>query len=204
MKPFNWIFNKFFLKYYLSQQNKPVTHKDLDYAFTDANGKRYYEFTMNQAIPMDRLNQLKIYMGYMELRITPENQDDIIDKVLGYVEAGLTEEQNAVRASALLLELKDRKDKIRPAELIYNYLAVLYIREDEDPMVIDNDIHLDKVNMFMDQCGKKDGFFFHLKELTRLFNSLTMSQEDWQAYLDESLLQGQKLMEKIRVYTTSK
>ena len=34
--------------------------------------------------------------------MTAENLDEIIDKVLEYVEKGLTEKQNAVKASALL------------------------------------------------------------------------------------------------------
>ena len=58
MKLFNWIFYKVFLKYYLSQQNKPITHKDLDYAFTDSEGNRYFEFNMNKAISMARIEQL--------------------------------------------------------------------------------------------------------------------------------------------------
>lgn len=202
MKLFNYIFNKIFLKFYLSQQNKPVTHKDLDYAFTDDNGKRYYQFTMNQAIPMNRFENLKKYIAFMELRFNPDNVDQIIDKVLGYVEAGLKEKQNAVRASALLLELKDRKDKIIPAELIYNYLAVLYVREDEDPMSVDNDMHMNKIVMFKESSAKKDGFFFHLSELKKLKNSLVLSHEEWKTYLDESHSQHAKLLERIRVFTS--
>lgn len=202
MKLFNWIFNKFFLKFYLSQQNKPVTHKDLDYAFTDSESNRYFEFNMNKAISMARIEQLKKYMTFMNLRMTAENLDEIIDKVLEYVEKGLTEKQNAARASALLLEIKDRKERIRPAELIYNYLAVLYIRHDEDPMEIDNDIHMEKVEMFMNESAKKDSFFFRLTELLKLFGSLTLSQAEWKQYLDESLLQKNQLKERIRVFST--
>lgn len=201
-KLFKYIFNKFFLAYYLSQQNKPVTHKDLDYAFTDVNGKRYYQFTMNQAIPMNRLNKLRSYMTLMELKMSAENMDLIIDKAVGLIEAGLKEKSNAARCAALLLEIKDRKDRIVPADLVYNYLGVLYIREDEDPMEIDNAIHTDKINMFLHECARKDSFFFHLKELKKLSDSLVLSPSEWAIYLEQSHLEGKQMIEKIRVYTS--
>ena len=69
-------------------------------------------------------------------------------------------------------------------------------------MNINNDIQVEKVNMFMDESAKKDSFFFRLTELIKLFGSLTLSQEEWKQYQDESLLQKNQLIEKIRVFST--
>ena len=59
--------------------------------------------------------------------MSPDNVDQIVDQAIKYMEEGITQKKNSVRVSALLLELKDRKDKIVPEQLIYNYLAVLYV-----------------------------------------------------------------------------
>jgi hypothetical protein len=176
------------------------------YAFTDTNGKRYYEFTQQQAVPMARFEKLKTYIGYMQLRMTPENVDMLVDKAIQYITEGIGKDKNAARVAALIMELKGRKDLVVPAELIYNYIALLYVREDEYPGSFKTDIHMEKVDQLMKESRSADPkcFFFHLKEWKRLFDSLTMSPTEWENYIEESTAQGDSLIERARIYSSEK
>lgn len=191
------VFGSGLLPYYLKDQNKPTTHTKLEYAFTDQSGKKYYRFPEGVSLSIERYGHLTKYITLLSARLTPENMDKILDKMLEIIQAGIGKDKNAAKVAALVYELKDRDKWIVPAQLVYDILAVQYIREDENPSKFDNQIHKEKVSTFIDDISKSE-FFFQLPELKKLISSTLMSHEDWEKYCQESGLQNQKIESILR------
>lgn len=188
---------------YLKEQNKPITLASLMYAFTDSNGKRYYRFPKDMAIPFDRYGQMLKYLSYLSARITPENMDMIIDSALNIIQDGIGKDKNAAKVAALLYELRDRDRLIVPAQLIYDIVAVQIVREDEKPDQFDNEIHLQKVGMFMDEVHKSE-FFFRLPEFQKLTASSTTSINEWVKYLELSAKQDEQIKRVLQHISSAK
>ena len=191
------------LPYYLSAQNKPVTHQNLEYAFTDTQGKKYYRFPQSVSMPVERYGHLTKFITLMSARLTPDNMDRLLDKALSIIQEGIGKDKNAAKVAALIYELKDRDKWIVPAQLVYDILAVQYIREDELPDTFSNEIHKEKVSTFMNDISKSS-FFFHLPELKKLTNSTLMSQEEWEKYCEESMAQNEAISGILKIISLKK
>ena len=196
-------FGSALLAEYLRDQNKPTSHSAMVYAFTDQKGRKYYRFPKDMALPLDRYGQMLKYLSYLSARLTPEQMDSIIDTALGIIQEGIGKDKNAAKVAALLYELRDRERLIVPAQLVYDIIAVQYVREDELPGVYDNDIHMDKVRTFIDDISKSD-FFFRLPEFVQLTNSSTMSTDEWAKYLEATADQDAVLIKILRVIYSGK
>lgn len=191
------LFGKQLKAFYLSEQNTPVTLKELSYAFSTE--KKYYRFPSSMALPVPRYGKLQEYLMYMSARLTAENIDLLINKGIEVIENGIKNDNGASKVAAILHQLGDRNDKIIPHQLIYNFLAVQYVREDEDPKVFNNEIHMEKVDDLM--ANSDNSFFFRLPELKKLLNLTTMSETEWKTYVSESESQQAILKSVLKIYS---
>lgn len=196
-------FGKGLLEYYRADHAKPVTHASLEYAFTDAKGKKYYRFPTSVSLPIERYGHLMKFITLLSARLTAENMDKILDKMLEIIQQGIGKDKNAAKVAALVYELKDRESWIVPAQLVYDILAVQYVREDERPDMFDNEIHMDKVTAFKDDISKSE-FFFRLPELAKLTGSILMSAEEWENYCRQSADQDAKINSILRTISSAK
>lgn len=183
--------------YFLFEQNTPIQLKELHFAFETY--KKYYRFPSNMALPMSRFGKLQEFLMYMSARLTADNIDLLINKAHEIIEKGIENNHGASKVAAILYQLQDRKDKLIPQELIYNYLAVQLVREDEDPKLFNNQIHMEKVDDLM--ANSDNRFFFHLKELKTLLNLTTISEREWLQYAEQSDLQQEALKKSLEIYS---
>lgn len=191
------------IKEWVSESNKPTTHAMLEYAFTDMKGRKYYRYPKDMSMSLDRYSHLTKYLSYLSARLTPEQMDSIIDVALQIIQDGIGKDKNAARVAALLYELKDRDRLIVPSQLVYDILAVQYVREDEKPDEFDNEIHMDKVSTFMSDISKSS-FFFQLPELIKLTNMSATSMGAWVKYLEQSAIQDANLKRILKVIFSGK
>lgn len=191
------LFGKRLKEFYISEQNTPVTLNELSFAFSTK--KKYYRFPSGMALPVSRYGKLQEFLMYMSARLTPDNIDLLINKAIEVIDKGIENDSGASKVAAILYQLKDRKDKIIPHQLVYNYLAVQFVREDEDPKVFNNQIHMEKVDDLMENCD--NSFFFRLTELRSLFNLTIMSEQEWLTYVNESKLQQLLVKESLKIYS---
>jgi len=191
------------IEYYLKDQNKPVELTQLEYAFTDKKGKKYYRFGTGVSLPIDRYAQLTKYLTLTTAKLTASNIDDITNKMLEMIQAGIDKNKNAAKIAALCYELQDREKWIVPHQLIYDILCVQYVREDEQPEVFSKDIHMEKVSTFMDDISKHS-FFLTIPELKKLINSSTMSEDEWTNYCQKSMEQDESLKEILKIISSKK
>jgi hypothetical protein len=195
------ILRKSLLKHFLAEQNKPTTHKDLSYAFTDNEGKKYFRFADGLTLPLERFNKLQEFQMWMSARLTGENLQKLIDKALEIIQEGIGKNKGAAKVSAILYQIKERQDKIVPHELVLNIIACQLVREDESPSTFNPAIHRQKVLKFKEDAELNNNFFLRLPELKTLYNLTTISQIDWTQYMEESMQENEIIKEALKIYS---
>lgn len=184
------------IKLLLAEKLKPVTHKDMELVtldgeipFFDSQNKTYYRFGKKMSMSVDRLGNMLHYTQYLAKGLSPEEDDKIDDIITRSLDEGIRNPQKSASAKIgqAVMERKERKKKCFHAELLYNMLAIQFVREDESPTSFDNEIQMQKVVEFQKDVTKERAhFFFQQPELKRLIDLSTSSPEDVLRLLEES------------------
>lgn len=194
------------LRLYNQELNQKITTANLVHRYTDQNGVAYFGFPKDYGLPVERLGKLYHYTELLFKGLTVSEDEAIDDAIEGNLEAGLKNSKNksAAKIGALLIERKKRRGIILHHELIYNIIAVQWIREDEQPGVFVNEIQLQKVDQFQKECeGGNTHPFFQAPELRQLNSFLQMSNEEWQQSLRESQMKAEVLKEALKILSSS-
>lgn len=196
-----WIGNLFKSK----EVKTSIPHAKLEYCHTDSLGDKYYKYPESMSLPIERFGKLQEYMMWMSSGITATELDSLLDEADKALTEGLTQKKNASKIGFILHEIRDRKNMVIHTELLYNFLAVQVIREDEDPEFFNNAIQMQKVERFKEETknGKTYDFFLRigLKKLNDLFS---MSEQEWNRLWDESIQQQKALKEAIKIIQSEK
>lgn len=172
------IFKKWAAEYLLSEQNKPVSLKDLKYEFTDSKGQRYYSWDSMDKVPTNRVNELVGLSMWSDAKISPENLELIAGEIIklnfDIVKGGSKEAQNKRHAQITTLceELRNRKNYAIPAQVIIPMAAMLCVREDENPNTISNRIQEEKIAEFTSEKIKGNTFFLKSRIFKMLLSRL--------------------------------
>lgn len=191
---------KDFLILHALENTKKIKSRDLEYRYIDLNGMSYFGFGKDMALPLDRLGKVYHYMELLLKGLSVEEDEAIDTAISKQLELGLTnpKEKSAAKIGALLIEREKRRKLVIHCELLYNLLAVQWIREDEDPSVFSNDIQMQKVDQFMKEVESRGAYpFFQVPELIQLNSFLKMSETEWEQFWQESTLQIKVLKEVI-------
>ena len=174
-----------------------IPHSKLELCFTDSNRVKYYKFPEAMSLPVERFGKLQEFMMWMSASITPVEFDSLIDEGERALMTCMTDKKGFSKIGYVFEMMRERRKMCIHTELLYNFLSVQVIREDEQPEHFNNSIHLEKIEQFKAETkdGKTYDFFLRigLKKLNALFN---MSEAEWTRYWDESL-QGQKVLSEM-------
>jgi len=194
----NW---KFWKK---KNKKNPKPKDNLIFAFKDNDGYKYYKFPEGIGMPLIRLFKVQDYMAWMIRGLTADNIKEIADRMDILLMEGLKTGRNAAKLGLLISELTDRNERCVPVEIIYNYLACFYIREDEKPEMVNEQIQKEKVIAFKEcaESGNLDGFFFALTEYKNLSELLSTTKNSWESIVQESQQQAER-MERLMTITKS-
>ena len=195
-----WQKNKdLFTKYFIEETStKRIDKKNLEYRFHDSDGKVYYGFPESLPLPLERWGKLKDFLMYMNIGLSGEEFKQLVDVAeqnwISYIKSG----KNAAKVGYIFQELKNRNNVVMHTELLYNYLAVQLIREDEDVETFNNEIHMEKVTQFKKESANgKHYFFFQKPELKKLHEFWNFTQEEWNKFWTESEIQQKMLQESL-------
>ena len=189
-----------FLQYYIEESGeKKIEKTNLEYRFHDSNGKIYYGFPESLPLPLERWGKLKDFLFYMNIGYSLDEYNEVIDVAeknwISYIKTG----KNAAKVGYVFQELRNRSRMLIHTELLYNYLAVQLVREDEDVSLFDSVIHNEKVSQFKKECaGGKHYFFFQKPELKKLHELWNFTKEEWNQYWNESEIQQKLLKESLK------
>ena len=177
-----------------------IPHSKLELCFTDSNQMKYYKFPENMSLPIERFGKLQEFMMWMSAGLTSSELDILLDEADKALIGGLATGKNASKIGFVLTQIRERKTMVIHTELLYNFLAVQVIREDEATEYFNNAIHLEKIEQFKEETknGKTYDFFLRigLKKLNDLFN---MSEAEWMRFWGESLEAQRVLSEMVKI-----
>lgn len=177
-----------------------IPHSKLEFCFFDSNGLKYYKFPEAMSLPIERFGKLQEFMMWMSAGLTSVELDTLLDEADKAIIGGLTTGKNASKIGYIITQIRERKTMVIHTELLYNFLAVQIIREDEPTEHFNNAIHLEKIQQFKQETkdGRTYDFFLRigLKKLNDLFN---MSEAEWNQYWQESLQAQQILKEATKI-----
>ena len=187
-----------FVQFFIDESsNKRIKSENLEFRFNDSNGKIYYGFPDSLPLPIERWGKARDFLSWMAIGLSPEEFTELIEAAEKNWVSHLKTGKNAARVGYIFEELKTRRNNVLHTELLYNYLAIQLVREDEDPVVFNNEIHLEKVEQFKKETSKGNHyFFFQVPELKKLHELWNFNQEEWERYWIESTTK-QKLLKKI-------
>lgn len=187
-----------FVQYYIKEGAEKILHtKDLVYRFHDKQGKAYFGFPESLPLPLERWGKARDFLQWMSVGVSVEEFNNLITLAeknwLSYIKTG----KNAAKVGYIFEELRTRSSMVLHTELLYNYVAVLLVREDESAIHFNAEVHNEKVAQLKREMENgNSNFFFALPELNKLNKLLNFSYDDWQTYWTESEVK-QQLLKKV-------
>ena len=184
-----WFFDrneKQFLRYLHRKHGYSLSKDDLAYSFMDLDGNAYYKFPKDLALPMERLGKLHEYMMWLSAGTTGQELETMLDYADRALTEGIKNTKNAAKIGFIISEIRERKSKIIHPELFYNIIACQIIRHDESVNVFNNDIQLQKVEMFKRMNNENDTFFLNIREYLQALNWSNISRQELLNMLKQS------------------
>ena len=181
-----------------------IPHSKLELCFTDSCGCKYYKFPEAMSLPVERFGKLQEFMMWMSAGLTSNELDILLDEAEKALMTCMIDKKGFAKIGFILTQIRERKTMVIHTELLYNFLAVQVIRQDEQAEHFNNAIHLEKIEQFKKETsdGRTYDFFLQtgLKKLNDLFN---MSEAEWTRFWGESLEAQKLLLESVKIISKS-
>ena len=177
---------------------------DLTFAFKDDDGNKYYSFPTTIKFPLERHAKRNDIAMWMSAGLTATELHSLVNVAIQELENLVTGKKGSLpKASAALSQILLRSDLVLHHELMYQWIAVHYVRQDE-PLYTVSDIIMDeKITAFRKMvAGGRLLDFFQLPELTNICNTIGMSSIEFQQSWKESEMEMLILNQKIKYLTS--
>lgn len=173
---------------------------DLQYTFSDNKGRKYYGFPATMEFPLDRHARRSDIITYMAAGLTGAELRSLIDIAINEMERLVKGEKGSlVKVGAVLHEIKSRDTLVVHHELLYQFIAIHYVREDEAVYQVVDHVMDEKIEAFREMvAGGRLMDFFHLPELKNICNTIGLSSEEFQQRWIESVNEMRLLNHKMR------
>lgn len=192
------------LKYAFTQQRKPKDEQfaRMEFKFLDSTGKRYYRYFDDFDIPVQRMEQLQLKLREIESRINLEQLDEWVEAVERILSKNDKQKAN-VEAIQMLGALRERRKVLYEPELLMRACCILYIREDQNPVIWDEVLEDEKYQQLnKDKVGGLYDFFY-MSGLKTFLPSLKDMQKDWMSFSDNQKSQMDAFTNMIESVNTS-
>lgn len=178
------LFKRQFLKYYFLEQSNKSGFEKMKKVFVDSNGKSYFAPENDFDTPLERTKEIERSVRKLAAGLS----DDDNTKIIAAMKKALGEgrKPNIPMIGHLLIEMERRKEMVLHPDVMFDLVAYKYIREDEDPSVVNKIIHEEKILQF--KKDGKDGLydFFYSAGLCQYIPYLSKLESEWSEYLEES------------------
>jgi hypothetical protein len=178
------LFKRQFLKHYFLEQSNNKGFEKMRKVFVDSNAKTYWMPENDFDTPLERLKAIERCVRQLAAGLS-ESEDDMITEAMEKA-LGEGKKPQLAMLGHLIIEKKRRKEMLLHPDVMFDLVANKYIREDEDPSVIDKTIHAEKIAQF--KKDSKDGLydFFYRAGLSQYIPYLTKLGPEWDEYWRES------------------
>ena len=109
----------------------------------DSNGIQYYTFVDRYDIPLARFKEIEKRVMMLQYALTDNNIDQFCDAMEKAINKG--KNSDIAMIGHLINELRKRKEIMLHSELLFEMVSLLYVREDENPSNVDENIFKEKI-----------------------------------------------------------
>jgi hypothetical protein len=161
------------------------------------SGHTYYKFPKELNLPLERFSMVMALMERLSSGLSGSEMDLILEKMELALSAGLSNPKNAALIATYIHIIRERNDTVIHRDILINLAATWLVRDDENPNVINADIHKEKVTLFDAMCKEGSHDFFTRIGIEPLVPLLTMSPSDFQILWDHNVQQQQLLIKAL-------
>jgi hypothetical protein len=178
------LFKRQFLKYYFLDQSAKKGFEKMKKAFVDSNGKIYYTTENDFDTPLQRIRGIERCVRQIMAGLSEDENKKLVQAMKKALNEG--RKPDLARIGFIITEIERREEMVLHPDVMYDLLAYKYVREDEDPAIINSSIHQAKIDQF--KIDSMDGLydFFCGMGLTAYMPYLTKLEKDWEDYWRES------------------
>lgn len=172
----------------------------MEKALVDLDGKVYYRFTGSSTIiPLERMGKMQDFLTMMSAGLDEKELTALIDVANGELALALAgKKADVVKIGAVLSQIKERQQMILHDQLMWQFMAVQLVREDEPPARFVQKIHDEKIEALqLLYYQHPDYAFFQTPELRLLNELLRCSPQDWETLLVSSIRERDRLKRMI-------
>jgi len=158
----------------------------------------YYRFPKEVNMPLERFSMSMTLLERLSSGLSGSEMEKILTEMEKALAAGLSNPKTAALMGAYIHVIRERQNTVIHRDLLLNIAATWIIRSDENPAVINPDIHQQKLTLFEELSkGAAHDFFYSLgiEPLTPLFN---ISPSEFQTLWEYNLIEIHKLNEALR------
>jgi hypothetical protein len=128
--------------------------------FKDSSGRSYYQCDDELQIPIQRLNAADIVLKELDNRVSNEDLSEFLANHNKLIYSDQKPEEKLRLLAEHTRILSERMEITSPPDLLMKLPALFYVREDEDPYIVDEKIWKEKVDTFLsDMEGGLADFF---------------------------------------------
>lgn len=144
------------------------------------DGFKYLRFPKETNMPLERFSMSMALLERLSSGISGSEMELILDGMEKALSAGLSIPKNAALVATYIHIIRERQDTIIHRDILLNIAATWIIRDDEDPTIINNDIHKEKLEVFEKMCNGGAHDFFTRLGIEPLIPLMSMSPTDFQ------------------------
>ena len=195
-----WIFERQILKIYFNKQSHKKGLKNLIKVFVDSNGIKYYTWENENDIPIQRTKEIEKRLIRLKSGLSDENMNMMLDAMEKALNKGVKPDLATI--GYIIKEMRNRQDLLLHPDLMFDLVALRYVREDETPTEVNESIHKDKIEQF--KKDSKDGLydFFYEMGMSGYMPYITKLESDWNMLWAESKIKIQAMNNLLQNYIT--
>lgn len=199
LKLIYWLFKSKFQAFaFLDQSAKKTGFEKTTRVHVDSKRKSYYGFSSDMDLPLVRLEALLPKLKLLKYGFDEEQEDKLWEALEAAINNG--KKPDIAQIGFIAKERKTRKSMVINKDLMFDIIALRYIREDENPGLLDIEIHKEKIAQF--KLDSKDGLynFFYQAGLAELVPLLKTTESDFLESLMDSEVKNQALNLSLTAY----
>src|SRR5687767_4609690 len=201
-----YLFPSAFHRAVFMSQYKPKGFDSLELAFVDSEGRKYYKYMSDFELSIKRLGAFEMKFKELQMCLSADELTGIIEAM----DTALKAKDKRGHMSPdigmighLINEIRNRKENLVHTDIMLEMVSYLYVREDEDPEIVDDDIHSQKVKQFTKDSETRLRDFFLAAGLNKYVPYLEQSGYDWDQIFSYQKARIEALKDQLQNYSTA-
>jgi len=194
------LFRKRFDSFYFEKQSKKKGFENMERHFTDSAGNAYYRYNKDFDIPILRFKEIQKRLVLFNSGLSDKSIKLICEAMRKALNGG--KKPDLAEIGFLIKEIEKRADLYIDTDLLMDTTCLLYIRQDENPAVIDWTIHNEKIKQLT--IDSKGGLydFFYMTGLTTSLPFVGTTSEEFDLFYYESEVKMKAMNQYLNQYIT--